>query len=275
MEELIRRTVGPAIELKVELNAQAATCMVDSAQVENSLLNLCINARDALGEGGLISITTCNQQLDEKPGPDPEWVPGNYLAISVTDNGTGMSPEVLSRVFEPFFTTKEVGAGTGLGLSMVYGFIKQSGGQIQIQSEPGQGTCVCLLLPCHAAAPEVIDAPQEQASVEPAEAADSQAGLQLLRSDTPIDLLVTDIGLPGGMDGRQMASAGRAFRPDLPIVFMTGYAEPVGNGQARLDGSMAWMHKPFPLEALTSNVRALLGADLRFEPGSGPSVGPA
>ena len=306
MEELIRRTVGPAIELKVELNAQAATCMVDSAQVENSLLNLCINARDALGEGGLISITTCNQQLDEKPGPDPEWVPGNYLAISVADNGTGMSPEVLSRVFEPFFTTKEVGAGTGLGLSMVYGFIKQSGGQIQIQSEPGQGTCVCLLLPCHAAAPEVIDAPQEQASVEPAaagetilvvddeptvrvfvaealthlgytviEAADSQAGLQLLRSDTPIDLLVTDIGLPGGMDGRQMASAGRAFRPDLPIVFMTGYAEPAGDGQARLDGSMAWMHKPFPLEALTSNVRALLGADPRLEPGNGAAEGPA
>jgi len=271
--------------------------MVDPAQVENSLLNLCINARDALGEGGLISIATCNQQLDEKPGLDPEWVPGNYLAISVTDNGTGMSPEVLSRVFEPFFTTKEVGAGTGLGLSMVYGFIKQSGGQIQIQSEPGQGTCVCLLLPCHAAAPEVIDAPQEQAREEPAaagetilvvddeptvrvfvaealthlgytviEAADSQAGLQLLRSDTPIDLLVTDIGLPGGMDGRQMASAGRAFRPDLPIVFMTGYAEPAGDGQARLDGSMAWMHKPFPLEALTSNVRALLGADIRLRP---------
>lgn len=290
MEELIRRTVGPSIKLKVELAAALKTCLVDPAQVENALLNLCINARDAMpGGNGVISIKTFNQVLETGPELDAELVPGNYLTICVADDGVGMSAETLSKAFEPFFTTKPVGAGTGLGLSMIYGFAKQSGGQVRIQSEQGQGTRVYLQLPSRAAAAEtpghlqvtdetplagagetvlVVD---DESSVRMfvsetlgsfgyvvIEAADSQAGLQLLRSDTRIDLLVTDIGLPGDMDGRQMAEAGRAVRPDLPVLFMTGYALPHVLGDCPLTATTSVLTKPFALQALTSSVSALL-----------------
>jgi PAS domain S-box-containing protein len=164
MEELIRRTVGPAIDLKVELEAQLNTCLIDQAQLENSLLNLCINARDALPAGGRISIRTFNQTLEEGPELDPELIAGTYLAVCVADNGVGMSPDILAKVFEPFFTTKPVGAGTGLGLSMVYGFARQSGGQIRIESEEGKGTSVCLQLPYHPA--EVNASTQAEQSPE-------------------------------------------------------------------------------------------------------------
>lgn len=289
MEELIRRTVGPAISLKVELAAQASACLVDPAQVENALLNLCINSRDAMPGGGRILISTRDQRLTTGPELDPELSPGNYLSICVADSGSGMSAEVLGKAFEPFFTTKPVGAGTGLGLSMIYGFAKQSGGQVRIESEPGRGTRVLLQLPGHAAA---LDAPQAQPGgcAEPTaaagetvlvvddessvrmfvsetlgnygyvviEAADSLAGLQLLRSDIRIDLLVTDIGLPGGLDGRQMAEAGRQSRPDLPVLLMTGYAQPEVLDRQPLESTMAILTKPFTLEALTSQVNALL-----------------
>lgn len=290
MEELIRRTVGPTIELDVELMAQSSTCLVDPAQVENSLLNLCINSRDALPAGGKISIRTCNHQLEAGLELDPELPPGTYLTISVTDNGAGMSPDTLAKAFEPFFTTKPVGAGTGLGLSMVYGFVRQSGGQVSIQSDEGRGTTVCLQLPYHpaevAAGTEVEpgclphtvgsgetvlvvdDEPTVRMFVSEAlghlgyvvvEAADSQAGLQLLQSDTPIDLLVTDIGLPGGMNGRQMAEAGRGNRPGLPVLFMTGYAQPLVPEQQPLDRSTTVLTKPFALEELIARVGTLLG----------------
>lgn len=289
MEELIRRTVGPAISLKVELAAQASACLVDPAQVENALLNLCINSRDAMPGGGRILISTRDQRLTTGPELDPELSPGNYLSICVADSGTGMSAEVLGKAFEPFFTTKPVGAGTGLGLSMIYGFAKQSGGQVRIESEPGKGTRVLLQLPGHTTA---VDAPQAQSGecAEPTaaagetvlvvddessvrmfvsetlgsygyvviEAADSLAGLQLLRSDIRIDLLVTDIGLPGGLDGRQMAEAGRQSRPDLPVLLMTGYAQPEVLDRQPLESTMAILTKPFALEALTSQVNALL-----------------
>lgn len=289
MEELIRRTVGPAISLKVELAAQASACLVDPAQVENALLNLCINSRDAMPGGGRILISTRDQRLTTGPELDPELSPGNYLSICVADSGTGMSTEVLGKAFEPFFTTKPVGAGTGLGLSMIYGFAKQSGGQVRIESEPGKGTRVLLQLPGHTTA---VDAPQAQPGerAEPTaaagetvlvvddessvrmfvsetlgsygyvviEAADSLAGLQLLRSDIRIDLLVTDIGLPGGLDGRQMAEAGRQSRPDLPVLLMTGYAQPEVLDRQPLESTMAILTKPFALEALTSQVNALL-----------------
>ncbi|MGG5288786.1 PAS domain-containing protein [Pseudomonas shirazensis] len=289
MEELIRRTVGPAISLKVDLSAQASACLVDPAQVENALLNLCINSRDAMPGGGRILISTCDQLLTTGPELDPELSPGNYLSICVADSGTGMSAEVLGKAFEPFFTTKPVGAGTGLGLSMIYGFAKQSGGQVRIESEPGKGTRVLLQLPGHSAA---LDAPQAQPGecAKPTaaagetvlvvddessvrmfvsetlgsygyvviEAADSLAGLQLLRSDIRIDLLVTDIGLPGGLDGRQMAEAGRQSRPDLPVLLMTGYAQPEVLDRQPLESSMAILTKPFALESLTSQVNALL-----------------
>ncbi|MEX5502168.1 PAS domain-containing protein [Pseudomonas putida] len=289
MEELIRRTVGPAIQLKVELHATSSTCLVDPAQVENSLLNLCINARDALEGGGSIAIRTYNEELVQGADLDPELSPGTYFTICVADDGVGMSTETLTRAFEPFFTTKPVGAGTGLGLSMIYGFAKQSGGQVRIESEAGQGARVYLQLPSHEVevelagraepSPEseltssgetvlvVDDEPSVRMFVSESlsscgyiviEATDSLAGLQLLRSDTRIDLLVTDIGLPGGTDGRQMADTGRSIRPGLPVLFMTGYAQPTVLDNAQLEPDTAVLTKPFTLEALTLNVNTLL-----------------
>ncbi|RZI79787.1 MAG: PAS domain-containing sensor histidine kinase, partial [Pseudomonas sp.] len=190
MEELIRRTVGPAISLKVELAAQASACLVDPAQVENALLNLCINSRDAMPGGGRILISTRDQRLTTGPELDPELSPGNYLSICVADSGTGMSTEVLGKAFEPFFTTKPVGAGTGLGLSMIYGFAKQSGGQVRIESEPGKGTRVLLQLPGHTTA---VDAPQAQPGerAEPTAAAgetvlvvDDESSVRMFVSET-------------------------------------------------------------------------------------------
>jgi PAS domain S-box-containing protein len=290
MEELIRRTVGPTIDLKVELTAVENTCLVDPAQVENSLLNLCINSRDASGAGGSISIKTFNQSLEPGPELDAELSAGTYLTICVADDGVGMSVDTLSKAFDPFFTTKPVGAGTGLGLSMVYGFVKQSGGQIKIESEAGAGTRVYLQLPVVAAQDEAIvqaepkpevglgvsgetvlivdDEPSVRMFVSEAlgslgyrviEAADGLSGLQLLLSDTPIDLLVTDIGLPGGIDGRRMADAARKCRPNLPVLLMTGYAEPSIVSSQPLELGMVVLTKPFALEALVLNVSTLLG----------------
>jgi signal transduction histidine kinase/ActR/RegA family two-component response regulator len=291
MEELISRTVGPGIELKVELNAASSICLVDPAQVENSLLNLCINARDALEGGGYIFIRTFNQELSQGAELDPELAPGSYFTVCVADNGTGMSAETLTRASEPFFTTKPVGAGagTGLGLSMTYGFAKQSGGQVRIESEEGAGTRVFLQLPSHTAqipAPKPVEQqPESKISSsgetvlvvddEPSvrlfvsellgsngyiviEAADSLAGLQLLGSDTRIDLLVTDIGLPGGIDGKQMVDSGRSTRPDLPVLFMTGYAQPHVLENAKLGPCTAVLTKPFSLEAMMQSVNTLL-----------------
>jgi PAS domain S-box-containing protein len=290
MEELIRRTVGPTIDLKVDLTAVENTCLVDPAQVENSLLNLCINSRDASGAGGTISIKTFNQSLEPGPELDAELSAGTYLTICVADDGVGMSVETLSKAFDPFFTTKPVGAGTGLGLSMVYGFVKQSGGQIKIESEAGAGTRVYLQLPVVAAQDEAIvlaepkpevglsvsgetvlvvdDEPSVRMFVSEAlgslgyrviEAADGLSGLQLLQSDTPIDLLVTDIGLPGGIDGRRMADAARKCRPNLPVLLMTGYAEPSIVSSQPLELGTVVLTKPFALEALVLNVSTLLG----------------
>ena len=291
MEELIRRTVGPTIDLNVDLTAVANTCLVDPAQVENSLLNLCINARDASDGGGRISIKTFNQSLEQGPELDAELSAGTYLTVCVADEGIGMSPETLSKAFEPFFTTKPVGAGTGLGLSMVYGFVKQSGGQIKIDSEEGEGTRVYLQLPVAAPQVEAIVRVEEQSELglsfsgetvlvvddEPSvrmfvsealgglgyrviEAADGLSGLNLLQSETPIDLLVTDIGLPGGLDGRRMAEAARKCRRDLPVLLMTGYADPSIVSIQPLGSSTAVLMKPFTLEALIQNVTTLLRA---------------
>ncbi|MBK4990739.1 hybrid sensor histidine kinase/response regulator [Pseudomonas sp. S36] len=286
MEELIRRTVGPSITLEVRLEALASTCLVDPAQLENVLVNLCINARDALAGAGCISIHTEDQHLGD--GADPELQAGDYLCICVADGGTGMAPDTLAKAFEPFFTTKPVGAGTGLGLSMVYGFAKQSGGQVRIESTEGVGTRVYLQLPSHGEPRHVATAPPPSATSHRAvpghtalvvddeasvrmyvseilnglgyvviEAADSLAGLQLLRSDTRIDLLITDVGLPGGLDGRKMVEAARAARPGLPVLFMTGYAptEPSTVGWPGEAGAV--LSKPFTLDALIKALNTL------------------
>ena len=289
MADLIRRTVGPAIEIEVVGAAGLWPTLVDPPQLENALLNLCINARDAMPGSGRLTVETANHWLDQRAAHELDLQPGQYISLCVSDTGAGMAPEVIAKAFDPFFTTKPLGQGTGLGLSMIYGFVRQSGGQARIYSEPGQGTTVCLYLPRHVgtvgpaeATPELRDAPRagqnetvlvvddeptvrmlvtevlEDLGYAAIEAADGASGLRVLRSDARVDLLVSDVGLPGGMNGRQMADAARINRPDLKVLFITGYAENaiVGNGQ--LERGMHVMAKPFALEALASRIKELI-----------------
>ncbi|GLS58391.1 PAS domain-containing protein [Methylobacterium haplocladii] len=291
MHELIQRTVGPAIPVEVVGASGVWPALVDASQLENALLNLCINARDAMPDGGRITIETANKWLDERAARQQDIPEGQYLTLSVTDTGTGMSPEVIARVFEPFFTTKPLGEGTGLGLSMIYGFAQQSGGQVRIYSEIEKGTTVSIYLPRHygeidaddshvvlATLPRseqgetvliVDDEPTvrmlvtdilEDLGYTAIEAGDSVAGLKVLQSDVRIDLLVTDVGLPGGMNGRQMADAARVSRPDLKVLFITGYAENSVLGNGHLAPGMAVMTKPFAVETMGARIRSLIEA---------------
>ena len=289
MEELIRRTVGPAIAVEVVGSAGAWTVLVDPNQLESALLNLCINARDAMPGGGRITIETANKWLDERAAAERDLPPGQFLSLCVSDTGTGMPPEVIARAFDPFYTTKPIGQGTGLGLSMIYGFVRQSGGQVRIYSELGQGTTMCLYLPRHHG-PEVVEAPEAERAGAPRaergetvlvvddepvvrmlvtevledlgytaiEAGDGASALRVLRSDARIDLLITDVGLPGGMNGRQVADAARAMRPGLRVLFVTGYAENAALGHGHLDPGMQVLTKPFALDALASRIGQLL-----------------
>ena len=290
MEDLIRRTIGPAIHLEVVLAGGLWTILCDPNQLESALLNLAINARDAMPDGGRLTIETSNAWLDDAyAATQQDLAPGQYIAISVTDTGTGMSAPVMARAFDPFFTTKPIGQGTGLGLSMVYGFIKQSDGHIRIYSELNQGTTMRLYLPRHWSG--LKSEPPEEASdtMRPSEAAgtvlvvddeavvrmlvsdvledlgysvteaeDGREGLQILRGPARIDLLVTDVGLPGGMNGRQLADAARAVRPNLRVLFITGYAENAAVGNGHLDPGMEVMTKPFAMEALAIKIRAMI-----------------
>jgi PAS domain S-box-containing protein len=292
MEELIRRTVGPQIAVEVVTAGGLSSTLIDSSQLESALLNLCINARDAMPEGGRITIETANKWLDERAAKERDLPPGQYLSLCVTDTGTGMTPDVIARAFDPFFTTKPIGQGTGLGLSMVYGFVRQSGGQVRIYSEVGHGTTMCLYLPRHygsSAESVAADAPATSAQArtgktvlvvddEPSvrmlvtevleelgyvsiEASDGPAGLRMLQSDMRVDLLVTDVGLPGGINGRQLADAARTTRPDLRVLFITGYAENaiIGNGQ--LAPNMGVLTKPFVMETLARRIIEMTGDD--------------
>ncbi|MEH3086591.1 MAG: PAS domain-containing protein [Xylophilus ampelinus] len=288
MEELIRRTVGPAIHIETVAAPDLWTTFVDAPQLENALLNLCINARDAMPDGGRITIETANEALDAHAAKALGVSPGAYVALHVADTGSGMSPEVMAKAFDPFFTTKPMGQGTGLGLSMIYGFAQQSGGQVRIRSEVGAGTAMSIHLPRHfgASAPHPVEgaaaaAPASQGETvlvvddEPAvrmlmtevldelgyrtlEGDDGQSGLRILRSDARIDLLITDIGLPGGMNGRQFADAARALRPGLKVLFVTGYAENALAGEGHLQPGMAVLTKPFALEALGARIREMI-----------------
>lgn len=290
MEELIRRTIGPENQLEVVGAVGLWITRVDPHQLENALLNLCLNARDAMPGGGRLTIETANKWMDERVAKERDLPSGQYVSLCVTDTGTGMPPEVAQRVFEPFFTTKPIGMGTGLGLSMVYGFARQSGGQVRVYSEVGLGTTMCVYLPRHHEGEAVDDLPAAAGEVphagvgtvlvvddEPTVRAlvgdvlgelgyrvlgaeDGATGLALLQGSVPIDLLISDVGLPGGMNGRQLADAARAGRPDLKVLFITGYAENAVIGNGHLDPGMAVMTKPFTLDALALRVQQMMAA---------------
>ena len=289
LDDLLRRSVGPAIEMERVGAGGLWTTLVDPNQLENALLNLCINARDAMPDGGRITIETANKWLDVTAARDRDLAPGQYVSLCVTDTGTGMTPETIERAFDPFYTTKPLGEGTGLGLSMIYGFVRQSGGQVRIYSELGVGTTMCLYLPRSQAeeagdpAADALIAPAEApfgATVlvvddEPAvcalvsdilkeqgyyavEAGDGPAGLAILETKTRVDLLITDVGLPKGMNGRQLADAARVGRPDLKILFITGYAENAVVGNGHLDHGMHVLTKPFAMDALARKIDELI-----------------
>ena len=289
MEELIRRTMGPSIQLEVVGASGLWPILVDPNQLENALLNLCLNARDAMPDGGKLTIETANRWMDERAARQHDLPTGQYVSLCVTDTGTGMTPEVIAKAFEPFFTTKPLGQGTGLGLSMIYGFARQSGGQIRIYSEVGHGTTMCLYLPRHtenvADESEIAFPPLEPAQGEVVlviddeptirmliaevlasagyaviEASDGPTGLKALESQRRIDLLITDVGLPGGLNGRQVADAARTTRPDLKVLFITGYAENAVVRNGRLDRGMHIMAKPFQMEALAAKIREIIEA---------------
>jgi PAS domain S-box-containing protein len=288
VEEMLRRSVDPSIEIVVTGLAGLWLTKVDAPQLENALLNLVINARDAMPDGGRISIETANTFIDGRHATSHEFAPGQYVALRVTDTGAGMPPEVIERAFDPFFTTKPLGQGTGLGLSMIHGFVRQSGGQVRIHSEVGHGTTLCLYLPrflgeleadSEAAAEEGVEQSQgetvliiddeepirmlvsdvlTEAGYQVLDAGDGVAGLKILNSDTRIDLLITDVGLPGGFNGRQVADAARQTRPGLKVLFVTGYAENAAVGAGQLGAGMQVITKPFAMTALAQRVRAII-----------------
>jgi len=289
MEELLRRTLGEHIGLEMALEGGLWSTLCDPNQLESALLNLAINARDAMPDGGKLVIRTSNVA---KPPPGltgPAQAGGRFVCIAVTDTGVGMTPEVIERAFDPFFTTKPLGQGTGLGLSMIYGFALQSEGGCKIESAPGQGTTVRLYLPHHPepeARPSPTEAPLEaggagrgevvlvvedeavvrqlitdvlgELGYRTLEAVDGPSGLAILQDGRqPIDLLISDIGLPG-LNGRQLADAARLHRPALRVLFMTGYAENAAKAQGFLGEGMAMVTKPFAMDALARKVQDML-----------------
>jgi signal transduction histidine kinase/CheY-like chemotaxis protein len=289
LDDMLRRSLGAMVQLQVIGAVGLWTAVLDRNQLENAVLNLCINARDAMPRGGQITVETSNKWIDAQAAQDRDMLPGQYVAVCVTDTGTGMTPEVLARAFDPFFTTKPSGLGTGLGLAMVHGFAQQAGGQVRIYTEVGKGTTICIYLPRHRGPPEnhepqagatgrwktlhaetiliVDDEPTVRMTISEAmaeagyhtvESADGPTALKLLESSTRFDLLITDFGLPGGFTGRQLADAARAKREDLKILFITGYAENavIENGLLAPDSGV--LTKPFSLDALTLAVSALL-----------------
>ncbi len=289
MEDLVRRTMGPEIEITTRLAPGLWLTLCDPHQLENALLNLCINARDAMPGGGRLTIATDNADLGGATARASGLPAGEYVELSVADTGTGMAPDVAARAFDPFFTTKSLGQGTGLGLSMIYGFVKQSGGQVGLVSRPGAGTKVTLLLPRHqgsgpgeaAPAPpvrlprarpgETVLVVDDEATIRMLvadalrdrgyavmEAGDGAAALELLREAAAVDLLVSDVGMPGGLNGRQLADAARALRPGLKVLLITGYAEQAVVGEAALAGGIEVMTKPFALDALGLRIRGMM-----------------
>jgi len=292
LEDLLRRTVGPDIQVEMVGAGGLWTSKIDPSQMENSLLNLCINARDAmLPKGGRLTVETANKWLDERTAAAYSLPPGQYVSLCVTDTGCGMAADVIEHIFDPFFTTKPTGQGTGLGLSMVYGFVRQSGGQVRVYSEVGKGTTMCMYLPRYFGAAMRDDAAQDPEALEQGEgervlviedeetirlllvevledagykvvaASDGPTGLRALQNMQRLDLLVTDVGLPGGLNGRQVADAARQIRPDLKVLFITGYAQNAAVGNGLLEPGMEILTKPFEISALAAKVRAMTSGD--------------
>jgi len=290
MADLLYRTLGEQIELESVLSPRLWTIEVDQNQLESAVLNLAVNARDAMPAGGKLTIETQNTYLDSSYAEiDAEVRPGQYVVVCVSDTGSGMSKATLSRVFEPFFTTKELGRGTGLGLSMVYGFVKQSGGHVTIYSEEGHGTTVKLYFPRHYAEDEslggddaveniypmasddevvlvVEDNPDvrtysvsilEELGYRVLQAPDAEAAMTLLHSDQRIDLLFSDVVLPG-RTGRMLADEAATVRPRLKVLFTTGYSRNAIVHHGRLDPGVRLLQKPFTFDQLATRVREVL-----------------
>ncbi|HEX4096096.1 MAG TPA: ATP-binding protein, partial [Caulobacteraceae bacterium] len=293
MTELLHQSLGEQIELEGVLYPRLWTVEVDPNQLEAAVLNLAVNARDAMPDGGKLTIETANTYLDETyQETDTEVIPGQYVLLSVADTGTGIPKTMLTRVFEPFFTTKGAEKGTGLGLSMVYGFVKQSGGHVTIYSEPGEGTCVKLYFPRHlgeagsengashhaalgAANGEVVLLVEDNDAVRAfsvmsltelgytvLEAGAAEEAMPFLRSDQRIDLLLTDVVLPG-RSGRLLADEAAELRPGLKVLYTTGYSRNAIVHQGRLDPGVELLPKPFTYDQLAAHVRRILDAPAR------------
>ena len=290
MEELLRRTLGERVIFELVTAGGLWLTKCDPNQLENAVLNLIINARDAMPDGGKLTVETGNSHLDNAYATlHPEIEPGQYVCISVTDTGSGMSAATIEKAFEPFFTTKPIGRGTGLGLSMIYGFAKQSGGHAKIYSQLGQGTTVKLYLPRFSGkvdqdeqipdlreiynahtnetvlvvedefvVRELIVEVLKELGYSTLEADEGPAALKILDSKQRIDLVISDIGLPG-LNGRQIIDAARETRPLLKVLFMTGYAENAAIAAGFLEPGMAMITKPFAMEALATRIREMLG----------------
>jgi signal transduction histidine kinase len=285
LQDLIARTVGPSVEVVVEAAPDLWLTLCDASQLDNALLNLAINARDAMPNGGCLRIRTDNVIVPPARAAARDMAAGSYVCVSVADTGTGMAAEVVARAFDPFFTTKGIGQGTGLGLSMIYGFVRQSGGQAWIETELGVGTTISLYLPRHegvavsAVLPRAVAQPDgtpggklvllvddehvlrevlaemlTEAGYRVVQAPDGPAALRLVGEGVRPDMLVTDLGLPGGMNGRDVAEAVSAVVPDLPVLFITGY-----DGQAPVAAPLAAqvLAKPFGRAALLDRLRAM------------------
>ena len=294
MRDMFSRTVGPGVKIETSLAPELWPTLCDPNQLENALLNLVINARDAMPDGGHITIETSNcvladsrsLQIDSLSGRVPN---GEYIALFVIDTGSGMPSSVIERAFDPFFTTKPIGQGTGLGLSMIYGFVQQSGGHVLLRSAEGHGTTVAIYLPRYMGAEmgvETIEGvapiPQAEAGVavllvedKPAvrmvmadvlrdngytvmEANTGDHALRQIRSSARIDLLLSDVGLPGGMNGRQLADAAREHRPHLKVLFVTGYDEQAALGSGLMAQGMAILTKPFNISSFSAKVQGLM-----------------
>ncbi|WP_460156886.1 ATP-binding protein [Pseudomonas sp. S2_H10] len=290
MGELLQRSINESIRLDMQLDDRLWVAEADPNQLESALLNLVINARDAMPDGGNLVVMTSNQHLDEDfAQAQSNLDSGDYVVLSVTDTGCGMPQNIVNRAFDPFFTTKPIGQGTGLGLSMIYGFSKQSGGHVSIQSEVGKGTTVNVFLPrfggdvpqhpprdvehspiaIHGETVLIVeDDPAVRVLVSTVlsdlgyafvEACDGDSAVPILASAQRIDLLISDVGLPG-MNGRQLAEIGRQLRPDLRVLFITGYAEHAAVRGGFLDPGMQMITKPFTFDLLTAKVREMIKA---------------